>query len=87
MEVRIITDREQWNNFLRSQPHGYLHQSYEWGELNRYPGSMAQGGCSAACLPPCQTQKEHGGTSRVGLASARPLLQVVLQVPFLALLP
>jgi lipid II:glycine glycyltransferase (peptidoglycan interpeptide bridge formation enzyme) len=38
MEVRIITDREQWNNFLTSQPHGHLHQSYEWGELNRYLG-------------------------------------------------
>src|SRR6266568_1340372 len=36
--VQEITDREQWNNFLTSQPRGHLHQSYEWGELNRYLG-------------------------------------------------
>src|SRR2546430_4099979 len=28
----------QWNGFLTSQPRGYLLQSYEWGELNRYLG-------------------------------------------------
>ena len=36
--IQEITDQEQWNNFLISQPHGHLHQSYEWGELNRYLG-------------------------------------------------
>ena len=36
--VQEITDREQWNDFLTSQPRGHLHQSYEWGELNRYLG-------------------------------------------------
>jgi peptidoglycan pentaglycine glycine transferase (the first glycine) len=38
INVQEITDREQWNNFLTSQPHGHLHQAYEWGELNRYLG-------------------------------------------------
>lgn len=38
MEVRIITDREQWNGFLTSQRYRHLQQSYEWGELNRYLG-------------------------------------------------
>ena len=36
--IQEITDQEQWNNFLISQPHGHLQQSYEWGELNRYLG-------------------------------------------------
>jgi peptidoglycan pentaglycine glycine transferase (the first glycine) len=36
--IQEITDREQWNNFLTSQPRGHLHQSYEWGELNKYQG-------------------------------------------------
>jgi len=36
--IQEVSDREQWNNFLTSQPHGHLHQSYEWGELNRYLG-------------------------------------------------
>ena len=36
--VREITDREQWNGFLTSQPHGHLLQSYEWGELSQYLG-------------------------------------------------
>jgi lipid II:glycine glycyltransferase (peptidoglycan interpeptide bridge formation enzyme) len=31
-------DREQWDDFLRSQPRGHLLQSYEWGELNKYLG-------------------------------------------------
>jgi hypothetical protein len=38
MQVRIITDREQWNGFLTSQHSGHLLQSYEWGELHRYLG-------------------------------------------------
>ncbi len=36
--VQEISDREQWNDFLTSQPRGHLLQSYEWGELNRYLG-------------------------------------------------
>jgi lipid II:glycine glycyltransferase (peptidoglycan interpeptide bridge formation enzyme) len=38
MEIRLITDCEQWNSFLTSQPYGHLLQSYEWGELNQYRG-------------------------------------------------
>ncbi|HYX51091.1 MAG TPA: peptidoglycan bridge formation glycyltransferase FemA/FemB family protein, partial [Ktedonobacteraceae bacterium] len=33
-----ITNKEQWNGFLTSQPRGHLLQSYEWGELNQYLG-------------------------------------------------
>jgi peptidoglycan pentaglycine glycine transferase (the first glycine) len=36
--IQEITDREQWNGFLTSQPRGHLLQSYEWGELNTYLG-------------------------------------------------
>src|SRR5207248_8145064 len=36
--VQEITDREQWNGFLTSQPRGHLLQSFEWGELNCYLG-------------------------------------------------
>ena len=36
--VQDITDREQWNSYLSSQPRGHLLQSYEWGELNKYLG-------------------------------------------------
>ncbi len=36
--IQEITDREQWNEFLTSQPRGHLLQSYEWGELNQYLG-------------------------------------------------
>src|ERR1700694_1140194 len=36
--IQEITDREQWNGFLTSQPRGHLLQSYEWGELNKYLG-------------------------------------------------
>src|ERR1700736_206207 len=36
--ISEITDREQWNGFLTSQPCGHLLQSYEWGELNQYLG-------------------------------------------------
>src|SRR5438874_7538799 len=34
-----ISDREQWDSFLTSQPCGHLLQSYEWGELSKYLGS------------------------------------------------
>ncbi len=37
--IQHITDREQWNGFLTSQPRGHLLQSYEWGELSQYLGS------------------------------------------------
>src|SRR6266496_3872739 len=36
--IQEITDHEQWNAFLTSQPRGHLLQSYEWGELNQYLG-------------------------------------------------
>src|SRR5579875_147097 len=38
MKVGIITDREQWNHFLMSQPEGHLLQSYQWGELIEQQG-------------------------------------------------
>lgn len=41
LTIQEISDREQWNGFLTSQPTthpGHLLQSYEWGELNRYLG-------------------------------------------------
>src|SRR5437588_1925419 len=38
MTTSEITDAEQWNNFLTSQPRGHLLQSYEWGELNKFLG-------------------------------------------------
>lgn len=38
MEIYTITDGEQWNSFLTSQPYGHLLQSYEWGELLQYRG-------------------------------------------------
>src|SRR5579863_3294423 len=36
--IQEITDREQWDTFLTSQPRGHLLQSYEWGELSKYLG-------------------------------------------------
>ena len=39
MEVRIITDREQWNGFLTKPHNGHLLQSYEWGELTTSLGN------------------------------------------------
>ena len=38
LTVQEITDKEQWNTFLLSQPRGHLLQTYEWGELNKYLG-------------------------------------------------
>ncbi len=32
MEARIITDRRQWNEFIRDTPTGHLCQTYEWAE-------------------------------------------------------
>jgi peptidoglycan pentaglycine glycine transferase (the first glycine) len=37
--IQSISDREQWNRFLLSQPRAHLLQSYEWGELSRYLGA------------------------------------------------
>ena len=34
--IQEITDRQQWNGFLTSQPRGHLLQSYAWGELSQY---------------------------------------------------
>src|SRR5437763_3370613 len=36
--ISEITDSEQWDAFLKSQPRGHLLQSYEWGALNKYLG-------------------------------------------------
>ena len=36
--IQEITDREQWNTFLTSQPRGHMLQSYDWGELTQYLG-------------------------------------------------
>src|SRR6266487_4052048 len=36
--ISEITDCEQWDSFLTSQPRGHLLQSYEWGELSKYLG-------------------------------------------------
>jgi peptidoglycan pentaglycine glycine transferase (the first glycine) len=38
ISVSEISDREQWDSFLTSQPRGHLLQSYEWGELSKYLG-------------------------------------------------
>src|SRR2546421_11332471 len=38
ISISEISDREQWDGFLTSQPRGHLLQSYEWGELNTYLG-------------------------------------------------
>ena len=39
MDVRIVTDRVQWNGFLTQQLNGHLLQSYEWGELSSSLGN------------------------------------------------
>ncbi|GLV58377.1 methicillin resistance protein [Dictyobacter sp. S3.2.2.5] len=36
--IQEIHDRQQWNTFVLSQPHGHFLQSYEWGELSRELG-------------------------------------------------
>jgi lipid II:glycine glycyltransferase (peptidoglycan interpeptide bridge formation enzyme) len=38
MQVRVITDREQWNRFVESAATGYITQTYEWGELGNHLG-------------------------------------------------
>ncbi|HTI15195.1 MAG TPA: peptidoglycan bridge formation glycyltransferase FemA/FemB family protein [Dictyobacter sp.] len=39
MEARIITDRQQWNDFIRSSSYCNIKQSYEWGEFGSYLGA------------------------------------------------
>lgn len=39
MEVREVTDRDQWNRFVEASPIGYITQTYEWGELGAFLGS------------------------------------------------
>jgi lipid II:glycine glycyltransferase (peptidoglycan interpeptide bridge formation enzyme) len=41
MEARIITDRQQWNDFVASSPCCNITQSYEWGELLPYLGDTS----------------------------------------------
>jgi lipid II:glycine glycyltransferase (peptidoglycan interpeptide bridge formation enzyme) len=38
LEARIITDRQQWNDFVASSAYCNITQSYEWGELSPYLG-------------------------------------------------
>jgi lipid II:glycine glycyltransferase (peptidoglycan interpeptide bridge formation enzyme) len=38
MQVRVITDREQWNRFVEAAATGYITQTYEWGELGDHLG-------------------------------------------------
>ncbi|GLV54744.1 methicillin resistance protein [Dictyobacter sp. S3.2.2.5] len=37
--IQTITDREQWDTFVRQQRYAHIMQSYEWGELNQYLGA------------------------------------------------
>ena len=39
MEARIITDRQQWNDFVAASECCNITQSYEWGELGPYLGA------------------------------------------------
>ncbi len=41
IHTREITDRDQWDSFLTSQPRGHLLQSYEWGELYTFLGARS----------------------------------------------
>ena len=41
MEARIITDCQQWNNFVASSACCNITQSYEWGELAPHLGAEA----------------------------------------------
>src|SRR5258708_9923687 len=40
MEARIITDGQQWNDFVSSLESCNITQSYEWGELGPYLGAQ-----------------------------------------------
>ncbi len=58
MEARIITDRQQWNDFVTASKCCNITQSYEWGELGPHLGAKAlhigvvndNGGLCAAML-------------------------------------
>lgn len=39
MEARIITDRQQWNDFVVASPCCNITQSYEWGDLAPHLGA------------------------------------------------
>src|ERR1700687_1342554 len=39
MEARIITDRQQWNDFVAASPCCNITQSYEWSELAPHLGA------------------------------------------------
>ncbi len=39
MEARLITDRRQWNTFVRDMPTGHLCQTYEWAEHGEDPAA------------------------------------------------
>lgn len=39
MEARIITDRQQWNDFVSTSKGCTITQSYEWGELGPHLGA------------------------------------------------
>jgi lipid II:glycine glycyltransferase (peptidoglycan interpeptide bridge formation enzyme) len=36
MEARVITDRQQWNDFVSASEYCNITQSYEWGELGPF---------------------------------------------------
>lgn len=38
MDVRIISDRNQWDDFVAEASYGAITQSYTWGELARFVG-------------------------------------------------
>jgi lipid II:glycine glycyltransferase (peptidoglycan interpeptide bridge formation enzyme) len=40
MEARIITDRQQWNDFVAASECCNITQSYEWGELGKWRGDV-----------------------------------------------
>src|SRR5712692_4614313 len=39
MQARIITDRQQWNDFVAASPCCNITQSYEWGDLAPHLGA------------------------------------------------
>ncbi len=41
MEARIITDRQQWNDFVAASACCNITQSYEWGDLAPHLGAEA----------------------------------------------
>src|SRR5215467_8243381 len=41
MHVEVVTNREQWNEFVEAAPNGNVTQTYEWGELRDSIGGDA----------------------------------------------